>query len=78
MEKINDWKECYTDAIKEAVEYLHKIISMANTTYYEGDGTVELLSDEKYDECCNQYVYLNRMLGEEIELRACSFFRLKD
>ena len=77
MEKINDLQECYTDAIKEAVEYLHKIISMANTAYYEGDGTMELLSDAEYDKYCKQYTELNKMLGKEIELRACSFFRVE-
>jgi NAD-dependent DNA ligase len=77
MEKIKDLQECYTDAIKEGVEYLHKIISMANTTYYEGDGTMELLSDAEYDKYCKQYIELNKMLGKEIELRSCSFFRVE-
>lgn len=76
MQKINDWKECYKDTIKEAVEYLHTIIATANVVYYERDGTTELLSDAEYDEYCKQYVELNKMLGKEIELRACSFFRI--
>jgi len=54
-EKINDWQECYKDAIKEAVEYLHKIIATANTAYYEGDGATELLNDAEYDKYCKEY-----------------------
>lgn len=76
MEKINNWRECYKDAIKEAVEYLHTIIATANTYYYEGDGTTEVLSDADYDKYCKEYVELNKMLGKEIELRACSFLRI--
>ena len=76
MQEINDWQECYKDTIKEAVEYLHRIIAMANTYYYEGNGTTEFFSDAKYDEYCKQYLELNRMLGKEIELRMCSFFRI--
>ena len=77
MEKINDWQECYKDAIKEAVEYLHKIITTANTCYYEGDGTA-LLNDAEYDEFCKQYVELSKILDKEVELRACSFFRVEN
>ena len=77
-EKINDWQECYKDAIKEAVEYLHKIIATANTAYYEGDGATELLNDAEYDKYCKEYVQLNKMLEKEIELRACSFFRMQN
>jgi hypothetical protein len=76
MDKINDWQECYKDAIKEGIEYFHKIIAMANTYYYEGDGTTEVLSDSDYDKYCKEYVELNKMLGKKIELRACSFFRV--
>ena len=41
------------------------------------DPTFGVYSDAEYDKYCKQYIELNKMLGKEIELRACSFFRVE-
>ena len=83
-EFVGFYKQNYEHDLKNAIQHLGMLIAHCNHAYYEGcdyyGGEVvpSAITDAEYDDLCKQYVALNKLIGIEIELRSCSFLRVKD
>ena len=52
-----------------------QVISNCNHAYYESTEIESRLTDAEYDNICQQYVALNKIIGNDIELASCRFLR---
>jgi len=84
-EFVGFYKQNYEHDLKNAIQHLGMLIANCNEAYYEHCGygrfdemVYTAITDTEYDDLCKKYVALNQVIGIEIELRSCSFLRVKD
>lgn len=72
---IDDLHEEAIDSLNDAIENFEKIIVKCNHAYYVSTEIESRLTDAEYDDICQQYVALNKIIGNDIELASCRFLR---
>lgn len=71
---------CQTEALRsveDAIKFYKQVIVNCNDAYYKSE-IQSRLTDAEYDDICQKYVALNKIIGIEVELTSCRFFGMEE
>lgn len=64
--------------MEDAIKFYKQVIENCNWAYYKNNNIQSRLTDAEYDDICQKYVALNKMIGIEVELASCRFFGIEE
>lgn len=76
-EFVEFWNDSALHSVKDAIKFYKQVIENCNYAYYNSE-IQSRLTDAEYDDICQQYVALNKIIGIEVELTSCRFFGMEE
>ena len=77
-EFVEFWEAEALRSVKDAIKFYKQVIENCNYAYYKESDIESRLTDAEYDEVCQKYAALNKLIGIDVELASCRFFGMEE
>lgn len=76
-EFVEFWEAEALHSVESAIKFYKQVIEHCNYAYYEANNIESRLTDAEYDEVCQKYVALNKLIGIDVDITSCRFFGME-